>query len=101
MPLKRHSFRNVQQTLKAGLKQAHRDKMALDPVAGIVERERAETRINVFEELCRYYDVALIPSKMCQRGGCVTVFPNLGACRKYCSDACRQAAYRSRRLYNV
>ena len=97
MAFKRNSFTYVKHYLRRQLKVAHRENMTIGVDAGIVERERAATRIETLEEICREFDVRLIAVKRCERGLCSFPFPDLGAGRKYCSNACRQAAYRERK----
>ena len=99
MALKKKSFKYVQRHLRMELKQAHRENSALGSDTGIVPRERATTRIDLLEELCREFDVNLVSMVQCKRPGCGVPFPYLGSGRKYCSDACRQAAYRIRHGY--
>lgn len=94
MPLKKNSYTFVRNHLRRVLRQAHLENMALGSNSGLIPRERAATRIDTLEELCRTFDVRLIEMKRC--GLCANTFPNLGAGRIYCSDACRQAAYRLR-----
>ena len=96
MALKKNSFTYVKHRLRSLLRVAHRENMALGRDASIVPRERAATRIELLEELCKEFDVHTFEIRRCQCGVCSNLFPNLGAGRRYCCDACRQKAYRDR-----
>jgi len=97
-PKKRRSVRQIREYLARQKYKAMREFNDFDAATPTTKRIRNSERLAVLQSIAEFVgDVRELESKSCLLIGCNTKVFDLGGNKKYCSNACRQKAYRLRK----